>query len=230
MTQDDLARMSHEELIELALQVYGQNVKLQAEIEALKLKLEKGRKPPTNSGNSLQPPSRDQKADLTKKRKKHRHGPPVGHMKYERKFVAEPDHIVEVRPQVCEVCQGDLSMESGSLADVNQITELPEGKAEVIEVRQYKVKCRCCGKKQTVEPPAGLEMERKFGARLEATVVYFRQEQHMSYVRTESALRDLHAVKISPGGIDKIMQRAGRQAERQTESRLVAHGHSFFNI
>jgi len=52
-------------------------------------------------------------------------------------------------------------------------------------------------------------MERKFGARPEATVVYFRQEQHMSYIRTESALRDLHGVKISPGGIDKIMQRAG---------------------
>jgi len=39
----------------------------------------------------------------------------------------------------------------------------------------------------------------------------------MSYVRTEAALRDLHGVTISPGGIDKIMQRAGRQAEQQLE-------------
>jgi transposase len=217
MTQDDLARMSREELIELALQVYGQNVKLQAEIEALKLKLEKGKKPPTNSGNSSQPPSRDQKADLSKKRKKHRHGPPVGHVKYERKMVAKPDHIVEVKPQVCKDCQSDLQEANGLLVDVNQITELPEAKAEVIEVRQYEVKCPCCGKKQTTEPLAGLEMERTFGARLEATVVYFRQEQHMSYVRTEAALRDLHAVTISQGGIDKIMQRAGRQAGQQVE-------------
>lgn len=109
------------------------------------------------------------------------------------------------------------------MADVNQIAELPEAKAEVIEVRQYEAKCSCCRKKQTAEPPAGLEMERTFGARLEATVVYYgrrlrdhyRQEQHMSYVRTEAALRDLHAVKISPGEIDKIMQRAGRQAGQQ---------------
>jgi transposase len=224
MTQEDMAQLGREELVEMVLAEHAQLeasqamiAQLQADIEALKMKLEKGKKPPTNSSNSSQPPSRDQKSNLPEKRKKHRHGPPVGHVKYERKFVAEPDHIVEVKPQVCEDCQTDLREMSGLLADVNQITELPEGKAEVIEVRQYEVKCPCCGKKQMAEPPAGLEMERTFGARLEATVVYFRQEQHMSYVRTEAALRDLHAVKISPGGIDKIMQRGGQEAGQQVE-------------
>ena len=217
MTRDDLARKSRDELIELILAEHAHLEALRADYEALKLKLEKGKKPPTNSSNSSQPPSRDQKPNQPKDRKKHRHGPPVGHEKYERKFVAKPDHIVEVKPLVCEQCQTDLSEATTVLADVNQITELPEAKAEVIEVRQYEVKCPCCGKKQTAEPPAGLEMERAFGARLEATVVYFRQEQHMSYVRTEAALRDLQGVKISPGGIDKIMQRAGRQAGQQME-------------
>jgi len=181
------------------------------------LKLEKGKKLPTNSSNSSQPPSRDQKSNPPADRKKRRHGPPIGHVKNERKFVAEPDHVVEVKPLVCRECQTDLSEVTTALVDVNQISELPEAKAEVIEVRQYEVKCPCCGKKQTAEPTAGLEMERAFGARLEATVVYYRQEQHMSYIRTEAALRDLHAVKISPGGIDKIMQRAGRQAGQQME-------------
>jgi transposase len=224
MTHEDTAQLSREELVELVLAEHAQLeasqaiiAQLKADIEALKMKLEKGKKPPTNSGNSSQPPSRDQKADLSKKRKRHKHGPPVGHVKYERKLVAEPDHIVEVKPQVCEDCQTNLRETGGLLADVNQITELPEAKAEVIEVRQYQVKCPCCGKKQMAEPPAGLEMERTFGARLEATVVYFRQEQHMSYVRTEAALRDLHAVKISQGGIDKIMQRGGHQAGQQVE-------------
>jgi transposase len=57
-----------------------------------------------------------------------------------------------------------------------------------------------------------LDMQRAFGARLEATVVYYRQEQHMSYVRTKAAMRDLHGVEISEGGIDKVMQRAGTKA------------------
>jgi len=224
MIQEDVAQMSREELAELVLAEYAQLealreivVKLQADNEALKLKLEKGKKPVTNSSNSSQPPSRDQKSNPPADRKKRRHGPPIGHAKNERKFVAEPDHVVEVKPLVCRECQTDLSEVTTALADVNQITELPEAKAEVIEVRQYEVKCPCCGKKQTAEPPAGLEMERAFGARFEGTVVYYRQEQHMSYVRTEAALRDLHGATISPGGIDKIMQRAGRQAEQQLE-------------
>src|SRR5512136_2135365 len=204
MTPDDLARMSRDELIDLILEKHAQLIALQADYEALKMKLEKGKKPPTNSSNSSQPPSKDQKVNRPKDRKRHRHGPPVGHVKYERKFVAKPDHIVEVKPRVCEHCQSDLSAGNGKLVDVNQITELPEAKAEVIEVRQYATDCPGCVREQVGEPPSGLEMGRSFGARMEGTVVYYRQEQHMSYVRTKSTLSNLHGVEISQGGIDQI--------------------------
>ena len=210
MTRDDLARMNRDELIDLVLEK-------QSEIEALRLKMEKNRKPPTNSGNSSQPPSQDQKANRPKDKRKRRHGPPMGHVKYERKMVAEPDHIVEVKPQICEYCQADLAGVESRLKDVNQITQLPEAKAEVIEVRQFEVACPCCGQKQTGEPPAGLEMERTFGSRLEATVVYYRQQQHMSYERTKKALSDLHGVKLCEGSIDKITQRAGKEALQQAQ-------------
>jgi transposase len=100
---------------------------------------------------------------------------------------------------------------------VNQITELPQAPAQVIEVRQYVVTCPACGETHVEEPPAGLEMTRAFGSRLEATVVYYRQEQHMSYARTQKALRDLHQVEISQGGIDEIMKRAGKWAMGRIE-------------
>jgi transposase len=222
MTHEDTAQLSREELVELVLAEHAQLealqaiiAQLQADIEAMKLKLEKSKKPPTNSSNSSQPPSQDQKSNLPEKRKRQRHGPPAGHAKYERRYVAKPDHVVEVKPLVCKQCQTDLSETTTALVDVNQITELPEAKAEVIEVRQYAGACPCCGQKQVGEPPAGLEMNRTFGARLEGTVVYYRQEQHMSYVRTKSAFRDLHGVEISEGGIDQIMQRGLKSAEEQ---------------
>jgi transposase len=218
MTRSDLAQMSRDELIGLVLAQAEQNAKLQAEIEALRLKLEKGKKPPTNSGNSSQPPSRDQKGNLPPKRKRHKHGPPPGHAKFERKFVSQPDHVVELKPEICAQCRTDLEPATLMLADVNQITELPEAKAEVIEVRQYAAECPGCGLNQVKESPAGLEMERTFGARLEATVVYYRQEQHMSYVRTQAALQNLHGVEISQGGIDKIMQRAGSTAVQEVKA------------
>src|SRR6185295_11727437 len=143
MTREDLTQFSHEKLIDLVLEK-------QAEIEALRLKLEKGKKPPTDSGNSSQPPSRDQKGNLPAKRKKHKHGPPAGHVKHEREFVAEPNYVVEIKPTVCKECQRDLGEAAMVLLDVNQITELPEAKAEVIEVRQYVAECSCCGAGQMV--------------------------------------------------------------------------------
>ena len=94
---------------------------LQAEIEALKLKLEKGKKPSTTSSNSSRAPSRDQKVNRPQELMRHRHGLPVGHVKYERKLVAKPDHIMEVSTQVCEYYQAGLRNESRQLVDVNQI-------------------------------------------------------------------------------------------------------------
>lgn len=208
MTRNELVDLDREALIDLILV-------LQAEVEALRLKLEKNNKPPSNSSNSSQPPSKDWKGNLPAKRRKRRHGPPMGHEKHEREFVANPDHIVEVKPQVCEHCQTDLSQQAHKLMEVNQITELPPAQAEVIEVRQYGALCPCCGLEQVGQPPAGLEMNRTFGARLESTVVYYRQEQHLSYQRTLETLQNLHGLEISQGGIDQIMQRAGREASKQ---------------
>jgi transposase len=210
MGKTELEALSKEELIQLILT-------LQAEIEALKLKFEKNQKPPTSSKNSSQPPSRDQKGNLPAGRRRRRHGPPFGHEKHERKFVAQPDHIIELHAKSCGKCHADLNNQAGHLVDVNQITELPKAPAQVIEVRQYAVTCPECGAFQIEEPPAGLEMSRRFGSRLEATVVYYRQEQHMSYVRTQKALLDLHQVEISQGGIDEIMKRAGKWAVGKVE-------------
>lgn len=208
MTRNELVDLDREALIDLILA-------LQAEVEALRLKLEKNNKPPTNSSNSSQPPSKDWKGNLPAKRRRRRHGPPLGHEKHEREFIAHPDHRVEVKPQVCNHCQTDLSQEAHALVQVNQITELPPAQAEVIEVRQYRALCPRCGLEQVGQPPPGLEMNRTFGARLESTVVYYRQEQHLSYQRTLETLQNLHGVEISQGGVDQIMQRAGREALKQ---------------
>jgi transposase len=206
----DLEALTKKELIQLILI-------LQEEIEALKLKFEKNQKPPTSSKNSSQPPSRDQKGNLPANRRRHRHGPPIGHEKHVRKFVAQPDQTIGLRTKSCCKCHTDLSSEAGHLVEVNQITELPHAPAQVIEVRRYAVTCPECGATQVEEPPTGLEMNRAFGSRLEATVVYYRQEQHMSYVRTQKALLDLHQVEISQGGIDEIMKRAGKWATGRIE-------------
>jgi transposase len=224
MQQDELERLSKEQLIDLLLAQQEEMAKLlaafeqlKADYEALLYKFEHNkRKPPPTSKNSSLPPSRDQKSSRPKHHgRRRKHGPPEGHEKHERKLVADPDQVVELHPQRCHTCQADLIQAEKQLVKVNQITELPPASAQVIEVRQYESECRDCGQTERASPPEGLEMERSFGARLEATVVYYRQEQHMSYKRTKEALKALNGVTISQGGIDRIMQRAGRSAQSQ---------------
>lgn len=226
MTQAQLEELTREELIALVLAQSEQLARLQADYEVLQAKLEKLQKPPTSSSNSSQPPSRDQKRNKVANRPKRKHGPPTGHLKYERRFVAEPDQVVPVRVTECPVCQTDLQAAPVGLVDVTQITEIPEPKAQVIEVRQYAVTCPGCGQDHLAEPPAGLELNRSFGARLETTVVYYRQEQHMSYERTQAAMLNLHGVEISQGGIDHMMQRAGQAAQPAVEAIQAAVQHS----
>ena len=212
MIQEELELLSKDELIRLILAQAKMLEQLKADYEELKRRFEEQQKPPTTSKNSSQPPSKDQKSNQGKSRPRHKHGPQFGHDKHERTLVAQADEIVHLRSQSCSACQADLSAEEGQLVKVNQITELPPARAQVIEIRQYLTSCPQCGQEQVEEPAAGFEMNRRFGVRLEATVVYYRQEQHMSYERTQEALWQLHGVKISQGGIDKIMQRAGKKA------------------
>jgi transposase len=211
MIQQEIDHLSREELIKIILAQAAQIAALQREIEALRMKFEKLQGPPTTSKNSSQPPSRDQKPSKQVNRPKRKHGAAYGHEKHERKFVAQPDHVVQLKADCCTNCQADLKEQAAELLDVNQITELPPATAEVIEVREYGITCQQCGHVEIKSAPEGLEMERTFGARLEATVIYYRQEQHMSYERTEASMLALHGVEISQGGIDQIMQRSGQK-------------------
>ena len=229
MSKDDLSQLTREGLIDLLLKQHEQIQvlqtmvqQLQHENEVLRKKLEQLQKPPTNSGNSSQPPALDHKGNRPGDKARKRHGPAKGHEKHERQFVAHPDHVVELKAQCCAHCQANLENVAGELLAVNQITELPASPGEVIEVRQYAVSCPDCQQVVVAQPPAGLEMTRRFGSRLESTVVYYRQEQHLSYIRTQQTLANLHGVSISQGGIDAIMQRAGQQALPQTAAMQTA--------
>ena len=217
MNLQEIEHLSQEELIQIILGQAAQIATLQKEIEVWQLKLEKQQKLPRTSKNSSQPPSRDQKPGKLVNRPKRKHGAAQGHEKHERKIVAQADQVVELKAESCSGCQADLRAQPAELKDVNQITELPVATAEVIEVRQYGVTCQRCGQVEIMLPPEGLEMGRTFGARLEATVTYYRQEQHMSYERTQASMLALHGVEISQGGIDQIMQRSGQKGLRVAE-------------
>lgn len=217
MTQDELRQLTRENLIDLLLAQAQQIQGLLKDNEALRLALEQWQKPkpPTNSKNSSQPASLDRKAKRSQEQGHRRHGLPKGHAQHLRPWMSQPDHVVEVKAHTCPQCDHPLEPGDEKLVAVHQITELPEAKAEVLEVRQYALICAHCQATVIADPAPGLELQGSFGPRLAATVVYYRQEQHMSYQRTQAALQNLNGVTLSQGGIDGILQQAGQTALEQ---------------
>lgn len=94
-----------------------------------------------------------------------------------------------------------------------QITELTEVKPLVIETRQQRTTCPHCLTLNRGVLPEGLEAARCFGPHLEATVIFYKQTQHLSYERTVATMRALHGVSLSEGAIAAILQRAGEKAQ-----------------
>jgi transposase len=186
---------------------------LEAENERLKQQLTGS----TNSRNSSQPPSRDRKPNQPEK-KGRKQGPPFGHQKFSRPLVDNPDRVIQVPVTECEQCLANLSQVAPENFEPRQITELPAVKPLVIETRQHRTTCPHCQTLNRGVLPEGLEAERFFGPNLEATVIFYKQTQHLSYERTVETMRTLHGVILSEGAIASILQRAGEKAQPVAEA------------
>jgi transposase len=171
-----------------------------------------------NSGNSSQPPSRDQKANRPTPSRRRPRGAKPGHAQAMRPLSDRPDQIVEVGVTTCRHCQSDLRTVPPRRVVRRQVTELPVIRPLLIETRQHEVVCPHCHTVQRGAFPEGLEAARAFGPRLEATVVYLQHQQHLSYERTTHALHALFGVDLSEGGQACILERAGAAATPVAET------------
>ncbi len=211
-TDDQLDQISHAELVALVKALVAKVERLEEENRQLKVEIERLKQPPTTSRNSSQPPSRDQKSDQSANRPKKKHGPPVGHKRSVRELSDNPDRTIRVQVEQCEQCGHDLKSVAAEKIVRRQVTELPEFNPVVIETRQPEIVCPHCQRLNRGQLPEGLEADRYFGPRLEATVVFLKHQQHLSYERIVQTLRELFGLELSEGGIAAILARAGERA------------------
>ena len=148
-TPEHIAELSPVELVALVTELIAavqrleaENQRLKAENQQLKAAAEREPLPPPTSQNSSQPPSRDVKRNLAGKRK--RHGPPFGHARQTRAWVATPDRIMEAPVESCGYCQADLRGVEPRTVLRHQLTEIPPVTPVVIETRQAEVVCPDC--------------------------------------------------------------------------------------
>jgi transposase len=201
-TTEQLEACSRTELLALVTVLCEQVRQLQAEVARLS-------QPPPTSRNSSQPPSRDPKRNLPPDAKPKKFGPPFGHERHVRPLVEQPDQVLVAPVAQCQHCQADLQSCAPTQVLRRQLSELPVVAPVVIETQQHEVVCPHCQTRNRGVLPPGLEADRQFGPRLEATVVYLKQTQHLSTQRVVQALHDLVGVHLSEGGVSAIRQRAG---------------------
>lgn len=211
-SDEQLDQLSREDLLTLVKELILLVNQQQHRIAELEAEIAKLRQPPATSKNSSQPPSRDQKATQAKKRRK-KHGPPKGHPRHTRPLVDNPDQVVVASVEECASCHANLKSIEPDEVIRRQITEIPPVKPVVIETQQHKKTCPHCQQVNHGSLPRGLEAERFFGPNLEATIIYYKQLQHLSYERIVETMRDLHGVTLSEGAVAAILKRGGQNAQ-----------------
>jgi transposase len=191
-----LKQLNSDELVDIILA-------LQAKVKELEDRLNR---PPKTPRNSSTPPSQERKAKRRKKPQAKR-GPKEGHPGVSR-TKTKPDITVELRVEQCTACGADLRTVPQTVIGSSQVIELPPVRPVVIEAHRCAVDCPVCGQPQSADYPAGLEPERVFGPRLEASAHYLHLAHPLSYVRTQDILRNLFGLDVSLGALVNVVQRA----------------------
>lgn len=217
MTDDSLAGLSREELLELVRRQQDALAEREAAIERrdekireLEEELAQFRQPAKTPENSSVPPSRGQKANRGAGRRR-KLGPKRGHGGVSR-VRSEPDVVLECRPSTCAGCGDALPQTGGRQVGRSQVTDLPPVVPVVIEARLYAVRCAQCGEQTVGNYPAGLEPHRTFGPGIEALLSYFHERHHVGYERLVEICRDVFGLAISQGGVENALRRLVERA------------------
>jgi len=103
-----LEQLSRADLIALVRALFTQVESLKNEVVALREEIKRLKVPKANSQNSSQPPSRDQKPNISTGKPKRKHGPPFGHKRSVRKLIDNPTVVIPIGVNQCESCHHDL--------------------------------------------------------------------------------------------------------------------------
>src|ERR1700712_1770012 len=184
MGRSELERLSREELIELVLRL---------------------QRPEKTSRPSSKPPATDRKEQREQSKPG---GAKPGHEGHSRVLSADPDTIVQHRPETCACCGGSLPGDlCAEIVSVSERIELPEVAPVVTQHRRLAVRCPTCGTR-VIAPPPEAARGTPFGPRLHAVATYLKTFQALSYERLQAALSDLFGLTLSQGGLMNLLRRA----------------------
>src|SRR5271157_4908316 len=216
MYQDDLAKLSKEELIALALAQTAQIEELTRRIAELEAKLGG---PPKTPDNSSLPPSQGRKPNRAERRaaKKRKGRPGVF-----RALAPNPDRIVANVADRCPHCDHALTPADQSGFHAYDHLELPPIRPVIIRVHRHRGVCPGCRRGFSAAPPAGMPPGSPFGPDLTALILHLHVTQAIGFERLVRLLDEVFGVRISEGAIANMLARAGTPLTVAAETTAVA--------
>lgn len=193
-------------------QLRADNARLRAENAELRRQLG------LNSSNSSKPPSSDGLArprPLPGKGKGsgRRRGKQPGASGSTLELVADPDRVVQHRPDRCAglACGADLSGGREYGRQRRQVVELPVPRPVVTEHQLIAVECAWCGQVTVPPVPDGVSGRVQYGTNVKAAAVYARAAQFLPYGRVAALMADLLGARVSVGFVHQVVAEAARR-------------------
>ena len=124
---------------------------------------------------------------------------------------AEVARIVELRPAECARCGRKLRGDDPR-PERRQVSELPQVKAEAIEYRRHRLRCRDCGAENKADRPAGMPTG-GFGPRAQATVGYLTGRLGTSHRDAAEVLGVSYGLQMSTGSVSALQRQVSRALE-----------------
>ena len=191
-----------------------ENIALQAEVNTLakriseiETELAKYKGPAKDSGNSSNPPSKDQNRNCYPEREKSgkKPGGQPGHVGHHHSFTQTPDNEVACEaPVECEHCHSrDLTLIEGG--EKRQVVDIPEPRVEVTEYQQTQMHCNTCGKVSKSKFPKGVDSHVQIGERAQGLAVLLKTNHAVSDDRVVELFSDVFDLKVSKGWVENTL-------------------------
>jgi len=211
MYQDDLAKLSKEELIALALAQTAQIEELTRRIAELEGKLGG---PPKTPDNSSLPPSQGRKPNRAERRaaKKRKGRPGVF-----RALAPNPDRTVASVAEHCPHCEHALTAADQVGFHAYDHIALPPIRPVITRIHRHRGVCPGC-RRGFSAPPPGMPPGSPFGSDLVALIVHLHVTQAIGFERLVRLLDEVFGVRISEGAIANLLGRAGASLTAAAET------------
>jgi transposase len=227
-TLPDLSKLSPEEKDALILELWNENVRLSREVELLRGRIAelehrlgeleaKLNRPPKDSSNSSQPPSKDEKEN--KPAPQSARGvrrASLGRKGGGRQLHPNPDQQIHARAKTCPHCGYEVLEEEQHLHAVYDKIEIPPVRPVITRVHQYGGHCPHCDRDYVSPVPVGMELGSPFATSVQSLATYFRYAHAIGYERLSAMFGDVYNLSISEGALANLFHSAKNRMDDRT--------------